>query len=63
MIIDKSLNLTNKELTSLDIETQQNIYAKLSTNSYTCYVESHKDIKIPFEIDCFPCVVNGVILI
>ena len=63
MIIDESLNLTNKELMSLDIDTQKSIYAKLPTNSYTCYVESNKDIKLHFEIDKLPCVVNGVILI
>lgn len=63
MIIDESLNLTHKQLMALGKETQKEIYAKLFTNSYTCYVESHKNIKFPFEIDGFPCIVSGVILI
>lgn len=62
MKIDKNLNLTHKQLFDLPPEQQKEIFAKLPTNTYVCFAEAHPDFKYPFEIDKFPCVINGCIL-
>ena len=62
MKIDKTLNLTNKELFNLPIEKQKEIFAKLKTNTYICFAEMYPNYKYPFEIDKFPCVIGGIIL-
>ena len=62
MKIDETLNLSNKELFALPIETQKEIFSKLRTNTFVCFAETHPHYKYPFEIDKFPCVVGGVIL-
>ena len=62
IIIDENLNLTNKELFDLPIEIQKEIFKNLKTNTFVCFAETHPNFKYPFEIDCFPCIINGYIL-